>query len=107
MSCSFTVGWVSNVEAFTISHLEECLQSLQNRIDVAYDSTIPLHQVSHHITSQAMSLVNGNAALAKGAGRGRGAADQNIAAKAWKKILAWVPSLKGYVQVGTWKFSCL
>jgi hypothetical protein len=24
---------------------EECLQSLQNRIDVAYDSTIPLHQV--------------------------------------------------------------
>ncbi|WZZ56008.1 hypothetical protein YC2023_056115 [Brassica napus] len=23
---------------------EECLQSLQNRIDVAYDSTIPLHQ---------------------------------------------------------------
>ncbi|KAF2603053.1 hypothetical protein F2Q70_00028845 [Brassica cretica] len=35
---------------------EECLQSLQNRIDVAYDSTIPLHQIS-----PAPELVGNNA----------------------------------------------
>ena len=28
---------------------EESLQSLQNRIDVAYDSTIPLHQVQLYL----------------------------------------------------------
>lgn len=74
---------------------EECLQSLQNRIDVAYVSTIPLHQRGIRLTDLEPEPLEVRPA------------DQDIAAKAWKKTPAWVPSLKGYVQVGTWKFSCL